>query len=183
GSGPSHSKLAAEHLGYEPALVLGNQLADLHLHFAARASMLGGGHRRAVRVPHVGARDLIAVALHEPVERKQSRRYRERGLLLAEVARCPSERLGITRRAARECQRVGVETRVLRSSEPLALLAGSSLDEVVEDLARGLVRVLLRHGAEGGEVGAGLVRAQAVTTVSLLDHPRRQEDLLTKAID
>src|SRR5690606_19935868 len=56
-------------------------------------------------------------------------------------------------------------------------------DEVVEDLARGLVRVLLRHGAEGGEVGAGLVRAQAVTTVSLLDHPRRQEDLLTKAID
>src|SRR5207245_834436 len=53
---------------------------------------LRGLHRVRVGRPHVRARDLVAVALDEPVKREEPRLHRERGLALGVVARCAGER-------------------------------------------------------------------------------------------
>jgi len=93
------------------------------------------------------------------------------------------ERLRVTRRAARERERLVVEARLLRRREPLAFVARRRLHQVGEDLARLLVRILLRHRAAAGEVRAAAVGADAVAPGGLVDEPARQEDLLAQRVD
>ncbi len=122
----SQTKLPAEHLGHKAvASAFGrDHLANTIPHVRGASLALTGRQRRTICVPDVGARDLVAVTLYEPVKREQPRADGERGLLVDVVARGPGERPRIARRAPRKRERLIVEARVLRRREPLALITG-----------------------------------------------------------
>jgi hypothetical protein len=78
----------AEHPGHpsRTRARYGDDLPNSRLDLRAAPEAFRSGECRAVGVPHVDAGDLIAVALHEPIQREETRTDGKRRLLLCVVA-------------------------------------------------------------------------------------------------
>ena len=101
------------------------ECSDAGLDRGTNAGVGGGRERVQVGGPHVGARDLVAVALDEPPKGRESSLDGERRVLLGEVACGARQRFGIARRPICESNRLVEELGVLCRSEPLAFIARS----------------------------------------------------------
>src|SRR5437588_397331 len=119
----SQPELAAENAANEASGgIVGDELFHPFPGVSDGSLTLGGAHGARVRRPDVGAGDVVAVAVDEPVEGEESDSNGEVGLDFAEVPGGAGQGLGIARAAARQSDRLLVQSGVLGGGEPLALV-------------------------------------------------------------
>ena len=113
----------------------------------------------------IKGRDLVAVASDEPTKGCEPRFNGKRRIRLGEVAGLPSQRLRIARRRVGESDRLVEQLRILRGGEPLALLTGRVTNEVRQNDAGRLVRVLLRNRSKPPKKRCGAIRRDRVARI------------------
>ena len=122
-------QFSTEHLGSQ---VAGTRLfeertqAPLDLLTAAVAGRSKGA---IVCRVHVGTRDLVAVTLKKPMDRRHARLGGKDRVLGGEVPRGTAKREGIARRALRQRDGFVQKPGVLGSREPLSLVAWEAFNE------------------------------------------------------
>src|SRR5712692_608918 len=140
-------------------------------------------HRARVRRPNIGACDLVAVSLNQPVQSEQPGADCKSWLHRSEIACGASKRLRIAGGAAREGERLVVKPGFLGSGEPLALVSRSRLHQVGKDFAGGFVRIFLGYCPEGRKVSAAAACDEAIALVRLFNQAGREKDFLADRVD